>query len=239
MTVRRAAQITPRMMRVTFAGPDLTGLAVDQPAASVRLLIPSPGSDELVVPTWNGNEFLLPGDDRPVIRTFTPPLRDGGATELDLWVVLHEGGLVSTWAEGVVPGDQAAASGPGRGYQVDSDAPAFFLAGDETATPAIGQLLEAIPVDTSVDVHIEIAHPDGELPLPHHPGATVSWHLLLAGEPPGATLADAVEAAHLDPSSQVWAAGEAAGMHRIRKFLAAREFPRSQSTVRGYWKQRG
>jgi len=51
--------LTPRLVRVTVAGPDLKGLVIDQPAASVRLLLPPPGSSELAMPAWNGNEFLL------------------------------------------------------------------------------------------------------------------------------------------------------------------------------------
>ncbi len=68
--VLRAERLTPRLASVTFAGPDLDGLVVDEPAASVRLLLPSPGVEALVVPERQGNEFLLPGGERPIIRTF-------------------------------------------------------------------------------------------------------------------------------------------------------------------------
>ena len=112
------------MVQVTFAGPDLEGLAVEQPAVSVRLLIPSAGAHELVVPVWNGNEFLLPGGQRPAIRTFTPRRVDPAALEIDLEIVLHGDGVASEWAAEATSGDLAAVSGPGRGY-----APTFRLAG--------------------------------------------------------------------------------------------------------------
>lgn len=239
MSVRAAERLSPRMVRVTFEGPDLRGLEVEEPAASVRLLLPSPGTDELIVPAWNGNEFLLQDGERPVIRTFTPPLVADDDHDLDLWIVVHEGGAASEWAAAAEPGDPAAVSGPGRGYHVDAAAPAYVLAGDETALPAIAQLLEALPGAATVEVHVEIVRPDAELPLPDHPNATITWHVLPAGAPPGATLVAAVEGAPLDAAGRVWAAGEAAGMHRIRRLLAARQFPRAQSTVRGYWKRRG
>ncbi len=238
LEVRRAERLTPRMASVTFAGPDLEGLVVDEPAASVRLLLPSPGVDALVVPEWQGNEFLLPGGERPIIRTFTPPLRQADATELVLMIVLHEGGAASEWARAAQPGDAAALSGPGRGHKI-SGAGGYLLAGDETALPAIAQLLERLPAAAAVDVHVEIATPDAELPLPGHAGPGVTWHVLPAGAPAGSTLVAAVEEASLDPAGQVWAAGEAAGMQRIRKLLARRGFPRRQATVRGYWKRRG
>jgi NADPH-dependent ferric siderophore reductase len=82
-------------------------------------------------------------------------------------------------------------------------------------------------------VHIEIADPAAELPLP----APVSWHVLPAGEAPGAALVAAVQGATLPPGAKVWAAGEAAAMQRIRKHLFdERGLSRRDATVRGYWK---
>jgi NADPH-dependent ferric siderophore reductase len=242
VTVRGVERLSDRMVRVTLAGEDLAGLTVDLPGASVRVLLPSPGTEELVVPTWNGNEFLLPDGQRPTIRTFTPRRVDADALELVLDVVLHGSGPASEWARAAQPGAPAAISGPGRGYAIDADAPAFFLAGDETAIPAISQLLEALAVgvpvvDTPVQVHIEVACPEGRLTLPDHPQATNEWWDLSPGSPSGDTLFEAVRRADLVPGTHVWAAGEAAAMQRIRRHLFdERGFPRAQATVRGYWK---
>src|SRR5207244_10313158 len=93
VAVNRVEHLSARMVRVTFAGPDLEGLTVEHPAASVRLLIPSAGAHELVVPVWNGNEFLLPDGQRPAIRTFTPRRVDPAALEIDLELVLHRAGV--------------------------------------------------------------------------------------------------------------------------------------------------
>lgn len=237
-TVRRVEQRSPRLVRVTFAGPDLEGFAMDEPAASVRLLLPSPGADELVMPTWHGNEFLLPDGRRPIIRTFTPLRFDPEALELDFEIVVHGAGVASQWAEVAEPGDGGAISGPGRGYTVDPEAPAFLLAGDETAIPAIGQLLEVLPGGTPVRVLIEVAHPDGRLPLPDHGHATVEWRDLPAASAPGAALVEAVTTAEIAAGTRVWAAGEAAAVQRIRRHLfQERELSRAQATVRGYWKR--
>jgi NADPH-dependent ferric siderophore reductase len=226
------------MVRVTFAGPDLAGLTVEQPAASVRLLLPSPGAQELVVPTWNGNEFLLPDGRRPTIRTFTPLRVDPAALELDLEIVVHGGGLASDWAGAAKPGDLAAVSGPGRGYAIDHDAPAFLLAGDETAIPAISQLLESLPAERPVQVHIEVAQPDAGLALPDHPRASVEWCELAPNASSGDALVAAVRGADLVPGTRVWVAGEAAAVQRVRRHLFEdRGLPRSQTSVRGYWKQ--
>src|SRR5207244_8343343 len=115
VTVRGADRLGPRMVRVTFGGADLAGLIGEHPAASVRVLLPSPGTADLVIPSWNGNEFLLPDGRRPVIRTFTPLRVTAGPDELDLEIVIHGGGAASAWADAVAPGGVAAVSGPGRG----------------------------------------------------------------------------------------------------------------------------
>jgi NADPH-dependent ferric siderophore reductase len=287
MQVRRVETLSPRMIRVTFSGPDLDGMSVAQPAASVRLLLPSPGNPDLVTPTWNGNEFLLPDGRRPTIRTLTPgPVEAGDLTtgdlttgdltpgpvetgdlatgdlatgdlrsgdlrsghpepgspkprepELEVQIVVHDGGVASAWAESAEPGDAAAVSGPGRGYTVERDAPAYLLAGDESAIPAIGQLLEALPAEKPVQVHIEVSHPDARLALPAHPCATVAWVDLPPGAPPGDALVAAVKDADLVAATCVWVAGEAAAVQRIRRHLFGdRGLPRGQASVRGYWK---
>jgi len=237
LAVRDLEVLSPFMTRVTLGGPALQGFAIDLPAASVRLLIPSPGTDELIMPTWNGNEFLFGDGTRPIIRTFTPRFFDADRLELALDVVIHRGGAVSAWINEAKLGSPAAVSGPGRGYAVDADAPQFLLGGDETAIPAICQLLEVLPGSVPVQVIVEITNPAAKLDL--HGGANVNtqWVELPAGDPPGDALVPAVGEARLEPGAKVWAAGEAAAMHRIRRHcFEERRLARSDVTVRGYWK---
>ena len=235
--VRRVEHLNPRMVRVTLGGAELAGFTIDQPAASVRVLLPTPGGSDLVVPSWNGNEFLRPDGRRPTIRTLTPWRFEPDALELDVGIVVHGGGVASDWALSAEPGAPAAISGPGRGYAVDLDAPAYLIAGDETAIPAITQVLDAVPDATPVQVRVEAAHSDGRLALPEHPGATVEWCDLPPGATPGDALAAAVRDVELPDGTRVWAAGEAAAVQRIRRHLFDdRGLPRAQTSVRGYWK---
>jgi NADPH-dependent ferric siderophore reductase len=237
VAVAGVTTLTPRLIRVTVGGPDLDGLVIEQPAASVRLLLPSPGTKDLAMPTWNGNEFLLPDGSRPAIRTLTPHRLDPAIQELDLEIVVHEGGAASAWAQAAQTGDEAALSGPGRGYPIDDDAAGFLLGGDESAIPAISQLLEVLPDDKPVHVVIEVADTAARLDLPKHPAATVEWLDLPPGAPPGDALVAAVTGADLAPGTRVWAAGEAAAMQRIRRHLLdERNMPGSETWIRGYWK---
>lgn len=214
------------LARVTLGGPELDDFAVDEPAASVRLLLPSPPSRELIMPTWNGNEFLLADGQRPVIRTFTP-LRSTDATQLDVEIVLHDEGLASQWAADAGSGDPAAVSGPGRGYVIDPDADSYVLAGDESAIPALTQLLESLPPTSAVSVFVE-ARDDARRALPDHPRAAIEWC---------DSLFDALRDAKITGETRLWAAGEAAAMQRIRRHLfEERRIERRQATIRGYWK---
>lgn len=224
------------MLRVVLGGDELDGFAIESPASSVRLLLPPEGHAELVMPTWTGNQFELPDGRRAPIRTFTPRYFDDERLELTLDIVLHDHGAATDWARGAQVGDEVAISGPGRSEELDPDAQSFLLAGDESAIPAIGQLLEAIDPDRPVDVHVEIAAPDGRVELPTHPSATVTWHLAEAGAPPGESVVAAVQQVEELPDA-VWVAGEAAAVQRVRKHLFDdRGRTRSSVTARGYWK---
>jgi NADPH-dependent ferric siderophore reductase len=234
LSVRRTEPRSVRMMRLVVGGPELDGLELPEPAASVRLLVPWAG-ERFELPTWNGNEFLLADGRRPALRTFTPVGLAGD--ELTIDIVRHPGGAISDWVETVQPGDPCAVSGPGRGETIDETAGRYLLLGDETAIPAIEQLLGVIPATVAVDVHIEVEHPDARLTLPHHLGATISWHDAVDAEPPGASLRRAVTSALVDDHTRVWAAGEAASVQAIRKHLFdERGTRRGHTTIRGYWK---
>jgi NADPH-dependent ferric siderophore reductase len=224
--VAHTRAVNARTCRITLAGPALHGFAASQPAASVRLLVPSSGADELVIPQWNGNEFLLPGGARPALRTFTP-LSAGIPNALDLEIVLHGAGVVSTWAERVDTGAPAAVSGPGRGYDVDPDATAFLLAGDESAVPALLQVLDAVPAGVPVDARLAV--PDNaRRDLEPRAATTVSWHQSLIA---------AVHDAVIPDGARIWVAGEAAAVQQVRRHLfESCGIPRARTSVRGYWK---
>jgi NADPH-dependent ferric siderophore reductase len=236
VVVAERTEVTPRLLRLAFEGPGLDEMCTE-PAASVRLLVPSPGSSELILPIWNGNEFLLPGDVRPALRTFTPLAADA-PDRLHLEIVRHRGGAVSEWAEQAEVGSPAAVSGPGRGAAFAPDTTTFHLLGDETAVPAISQLLGVLSRTATISVHAEVEHETAIRPLPSHPRATVEWLVRDPGEAPGARLIAAAKGlTEISTTTHVWAAGEAASMQAIRRHLFDdRGLARSQTTIRGYWK---
>jgi NADPH-dependent ferric siderophore reductase len=222
---------------MVIGGGELDGFEMELPAASVRLLLPPANEDDIVMPEWTGNQFELPGGRRAPIRTLTPRHFDDDRLELTVDIVLHDSGAASEWAAAATIGDETAVSGPGRGYEVDTAASSYLLVGDESAIPAMSQLLEHIPSGIPVQVHVEIAHPSARHDLPPRPAVDVTWHELPEGAEPGDELVAAVERLEEVPPA-VWVAGEAAAVQRIRKHLFdGRGMSRSDVTARGYWKK--
>lgn len=234
--VVRTEHLGPRMVRIVLGGPALAGFTIEGPASSVRLLVPEPGADELVMPEWTGNQFELPDGSRAPIRTFTPRYFDAATNELTIDVVVAHAGLTADWASSAAPGDPAAISGPGRTDELDGAA-SYLLIGDETAMPAIGQLLEMLPGEVTIHAHVEVGEAAGRIELPQHPGAKVAWAVTPEGAVPGATFVDALPDPE-DLPEQVWVAGEAAAVQAVRaRLFGELDVPRSRAIVRGYWKQ--
>ncbi len=238
VTVTERVELSPRMLRLTFEGDGLRELVVDRPAASVRLLVPTPGTDRLVIPRWNGNEFLLPDGSRPALRTFTPLRADQEARRLEIEVVRHPGGAVSDWAESVAPGADAAISGPGSGHEFPVDAERLLVLADETALPAATQLIDMAPSSLSVELHVEVISHDAIIDVGTRPDDRIEWHVTETGDVPGGRIVGVVRSLdELPDGTDVWAAGEASAMHAIRSHLFdTLRVPRRRATVRGYWK---
>ena len=114
VVVTEVVERSARLVRLTVAGPELAGFDIGLPAASVRLLVPDPGTTgPVAIPAWNGNEFLRADGSRPPIRTLTPVRFDPAANALDVEVVLHGAGPLSTWAATSPLGDPCAVAGTG------------------------------------------------------------------------------------------------------------------------------
>lgn len=228
---------SPYLVRITLAGSELEGFDPGLPAASLRLLLPEEGNADIEVPAWNGNEFRAADGSRPRIRTLTPLRFDPDGLELDVEIVLHGDSPLTVWAQGAGPGTPAAVSGTGRGTTVDVGASAWLVAGDESALPAISVLLPALAEVTNVAVLIEVRNESARVDLPVDPRTSVRWCVAEPGIEPGAALLEAVRAAGLPDGVQVWAAGEAAAVQRIRRYLFdGVGLARNRAIVRGYWR---
>jgi NADPH-dependent ferric siderophore reductase len=241
-TVRvcRVERITPHMVRVVFTGDDLAGFQPQVPGHHLKLFLPAPGQDQLFLPTFGPNGAEYPeGQERPTVRTYTPRRFDAERLELEIDFVLHGTGPASTWAEHAKPGDPAAVAGPGGGYRASLEADWYLIAGDESALPAIGTILDALPATARAQVYLEIGDAHDEQPLVSAAKLEVTWLHRRGERAPGELLESAIRAAQLQPGDgQVFVACEAGVVRRIRKHLIEeRGLDRASVHTRGYWKR--
>jgi NADPH-dependent ferric siderophore reductase len=220
--VRRVRRLTPRMVRVTFASEELASFGWSGPASHIKLI-------------FDGA--------RATMRTYTPRTFDAEARELDVDFVIHGEGPASAWAEQVAVGQTLTIAGPGRSYSIDPAAEWYLLAGDDSAIPAIGTILESLPATMKVQALIEIVDAAEQHPLEGRgargPQADIHW--LPRGPDPrnaGRELEAAVQRVELPPGSgRIYVACEADAMRRIRRhLLRERQFPREHLVTRGYWR---
>jgi NADPH-dependent ferric siderophore reductase len=228
-------RIAPRMISVWVGGDALDGFRIEAPTSHIKVFLPAPGQTELVLPEYTPDGPVWPDEPvRPSVRTYTPRRFDEATQTLEVQFVLHGEGPASDWAQRAAVGDQVAIGGPGGRFALDPSVERWWIAGDESAIPAVGTLLDALPASVVADVHLEVAGRDDEIELPTAAKAAITWHHRRAPDAWGEELYDAARAAD---GGLVWVACEAAAMRRIRRYLIAeRELPARSLVTRGYWR---
>ena len=249
-TLRRASVLGTRrlgagVVRVTLGGPDLTGLPPAAPDGYLKLFFPR---DRRTVPAlpeipadgdvgrWYSSYLAMPDDERPPMRTYTLRRRldgpDGVAIEVDL--VLHGdgGGPGERWARTAEVGDRIAFTGPYGLYAPRSEHDALLLVGDETAVPAMGAIVEALPAGMHARV-IATAASAAEVQHWSTGGRVeVTW---VHRDDDGPGLLDAVTRTGERP--YVWLAGEATVVRDLRRHLTReRGVDKRDVQFCGYWR---
>ncbi|MBM6593311.1 siderophore-interacting protein [Microvirga pudoricolor] len=238
--VLRVRDLTPNMRRVVLGGEGLARFDVPRNALGpyVKLLIPPRGLD---TPAWpileaDGRLTWPEPDRRPVMRTYTVRHLDPSTRELHIDFVLHgDSGIGSRWAADAAPGTPVGIWGPGCVTAQNIDW--YLLAGDHTALPAIGFILENLPPDAKGQAFIQVPSRADELPLVGPKGLSVTW-LHGHGRGEAQSLLDAVRsAAWPEGRPLVWAGAEASLARAIRLYARKeRRLDRDQCHILNYWK---
>jgi NADPH-dependent ferric siderophore reductase len=248
------------MRRITFGGDDLADLGCDGPDRQVKLCFPRPGRPRPRLPEpgsggdaarWYAAYTAIPEAERPWLRSYTIRAHDPRARTVDVDFVLHDGadaGPATRWARSARPGDVLGMVGPspefGRPVPLTASIAAadwLLLAGDESALPAIGTVVEALPPGHRAVAFIEVRDAAEQQPLPTRGELTVHW-LHRGAAPAGRTglLVRAVRAADLPEGRMfAWIAGEAGAVRALRRHLVEeRGVPRRAIDFSGYWRVR-
>ena len=148
-------------------------------------------------------------------------------------IVTHPGGVGGEWAAQARVGDRLRHTHSNSWYRRPEGVDWQVLAGDVTALPAIGRIVEETASEIPTVVHVELPDPADAQELP---GADVTWHHnpdLTRGSRLGEVVAGIAFPAG---RGYVYVAGEAAGTRAARRALRASGLPRGAYGVLGYWR---
>jgi NADPH-dependent ferric siderophore reductase len=216
LVVAGVVDVGPRMRRITLGGEAL--------AEFVAL----PGQDVVV--------HVSDGHGGGVSRRYTIRGLDTAARRFELDVVMHGHGPGAAWASSVAIGDAVEVFGP-RGKVVLAAAGWQLFAGDESAIPAIAEMIRALPVATTAVALIEVTDADDEQPISTTELIDVRW-LHRRATPPGESelLDGAVAAIEIpDADRHAYLFGESRVVRRLRDDLGGRGLQPHEISAKGYW----
>jgi NADPH-dependent ferric siderophore reductase len=153
------------------------------------------------------------------------------ADGLTVDIVLHPGGVGGEWAAVAKVGDRLRRTHGNSWFRRPADAEWQVLAGDVTALPAIGRIVDESAIRTIV--HVEVPDPADAQELP---GAEVTWHHtpdLSHGSRLGGIVAGI---ALPEGPGYVYVAGEASATRAARTHLRSLGLKRGSYGVVGYWR---
>ena len=228
------------MVRIVAGGPGFDDYVnndfVDR---YVKIAFPQPGIEyPEPLDLWAVRE-TMPREQWPHTRTYTVRWVDEAAGELAIDFVIHgDEGLAGPWAATAQPGDSLIFTGPGGGHNPDPAADWYLFAGDESALPAIGAVIEALPQHARGLAFLEVDSEADIQAIAAPAGVELRW-LFRGGVPAGASevLVNAVRDAEWPEGRvQVFAHGERGYMKGLRDvFFVQRGLDRGQVSLSGYW----
>jgi NADPH-dependent ferric siderophore reductase len=221
--VAEIERMSPHFVRVTFRSDDLRDLGWDGPDQRIKVVLPLDGDGDGFGDGYSGlprggDWFAawraLPDERRNPIRTYTIRLARPELGELVVDFVAHgDGGPASRWIAAAESGDpmllvapDATSDEPAGGWEWNPGAArTLLIAGDETAVPAMGAILEQLPADARGAVFLEVPESADALELDAPEGVEIRW---LAREAESGAAAEAgtpAYGAHLVEAVTAWA----------------------------------
>lgn len=237
LTVISVTDITPHMRRIRLGGPELEGFQSPGHADHIKVFLSADGRP-LPRPERHPDGLVWPDEvPKPFMRDYTPRCFDSVALTLDLDFVLHGDGPASTWAANAKVGEPLMISGPRGSIRVPEAFDWYFLAGDETALPAIGRRIEELPAHKPVLAIIEVPEAADQQPFAPRENLMIHWinRNGLAAGIENLILEATASTAFPPGEGFAFVAGEAQMAKSLRAHLVARGFPNDTIRAAGYW----
>lgn len=265
-------RLSPRFVRLTLRGESLAHFAPWGLDQRIKVVLPLAGGGLadfglMAEPTphpsdWYARWRSLDEDARNVLRTYTPSAIRVAEREIDVDFFLHEpAGPASAWAAAARPGDPLVITGPDSrvgwtGYGIHwaaSRARRALLVGDETAYPAMRNIVAALSPDARPHLIVAMGDPADDVltgDLPPTASATRVLHGARGDaltdavrawvDAAGADLQESDDVSAGDDGFAVWLAGEAGDVTGIRRLLTREAgVAKEQISFLGYWRHGG
>jgi len=218
LTVTALEAVTPKMLRISLASPELADFVSLAPDDHVKL-------------------FFKTEAGEMVMRDFTPRAFDPEKGTLTLDFALHESGPATTWAASAAVGDRLEIGGPRGSSIVPDDFDWLLLIGDETALPAMGRWVEGLRPGLPVTTLAIVAAPEERQTFQSAAALHQTWIVRDSGDDDAAQLRQALDALSLPAGDGfVWIAAEGAVARELRRYMAEdRGHPRVWMKAAGYW----
>ncbi|HEY0240052.1 MAG TPA: siderophore-interacting protein [Friedmanniella sp.] len=234
-------RLTPHLLRVELGGDGLrTWESSGAPDERLVLVLPAPGSREAAAPVTlpDGTQDYPDADDQPPMRSYTVRSWDGETGRMFVDLVVHEGGVASTWAQTTRPGDVIYLTEAMGWYRPPADATWQLLVADLAGLPALARAVEELPAGTRAYALVEVPTDDDRLAITSAADITWTWLVGSGNDAGPSRLADAVARfATPDSPGYVWFAAEASASRAVRKHLRhERGLPHTRCTLLGYWR---
>ena len=234
-TVVRTERLSPHLIRVvlggagfdTFTNNEFTDRYVKLQFGQPGVTYPEPYDPEAI-------RRDLPPEQWPTTRTYTVRSVDESAREITVDFVYHgDEGYAGPWAASAQPGDVLRLMGPGGGYAPRADVDWHLLAGDESALPAIGAAIEAIPAGVRAHAFVLVGSEADEQKFDTAADLDITW---LHGN---ADLVAAVRAFEFPAGTgQAFVHGEAGFVAELRTYLGKeRGIAKDLLSISGYWRR--
>ena len=190
VTVARVTRLSANFLRITFTGSDLDEFGAECLDQRIKVVLPLEGHGftDLLGDDGGADWYTrwrdLPDATRNPLRTYTSRAVRPHLREVDIDFVCHgDTGPASRWARSARVGDPLVLIGPDglcetSGVGIEwrpSGAESVLLAGDETAAPAICNILESLEPSARGHAFIEVPDVGDILDVRSPDGVAVTW----------------------------------------------------------------
>ncbi len=236
-TVKEKQFITPHYIRIIMNMTDEQAALFGQVriGAHNKIFIPAPGTNMVSFPDEAGAGAAAPS----ARRTYTTRHIDYAKREIWIDFAAHgDNGPASYWASRAAAGSMLGIAMKESGKPLFPQAENYLFAGDSTALPVIGAMLEQLPATATAQVILEVFGKEDEICLSSEARLAVQW-LYNPHPEQGSRLAATVRESILPGGRQfAFAAAEYDTIRDLKRYFKEElAWPAENYTAVSYWKR--